>query len=158
MDRAACNRPMQQDQAKHTTGRTGFHRLALRPQLPSRMSRQFPRIGVFAAREVSKPLCVVDEARRRTRRRLEFAQSGEGDLGFLGVETLAPHESSAVVRLELHSLSWEPPLRLVAPLGPPRPARRPVRHRDRLAEMSDRLLERRAAQRLVAGLAPPFDR
>ena len=41
-----------------------------------------------------------------------------------------------------------------------RPSRRgalPVRHRDRLAEMGDRLLEGGAAQRLVAGLAPPFD-
>ena len=33
-----------------------------------------------------------------------------------------------------------------------------VRHGDRLAEMSDRLLERRAAQGLIARLAPPFDR
>ncbi len=33
-----------------------------------------------------------------------------------------------------------------------------VRHLDGLAEMRDRLLERGAAQRLVAGLAPPFDR
>ena len=33
----------------------------------------------------------------------------------------------------------------------------PVRHGDRLAEMGDRLLEGRAAQRLVARLAPPFD-
>ena len=32
-----------------------------------------------------------------------------------------------------------------------------VRHRDRLAEMGDRLLEGRAAERLVARLAPPFD-
>jgi hypothetical protein len=32
-----------------------------------------------------------------------------------------------------------------------------VRHLDRLAEMGDRLLERRAAQSLVARLAPPFD-
>ena len=32
-----------------------------------------------------------------------------------------------------------------------------VRHRDRLAEMGDRLLERRAPQGLVARLAPPFD-
>ena len=41
-----------------------------------------------------------------------------------------------------------------------RPSRhhaRLVRHRDRLAEMGDRLLEGRAAQRLVARLAPPFD-
>ena len=37
------------------------------------------------------------------------------------------------------------------------PASRLVRHGDRLAEMGDRLLERRAAQRLVARLAPPFD-
>ena len=36
--------------------------------------------------------------------------------------------------------------------------RAPVRHLDRLAEMGDRLLEGRAAQRLVARLAPPFDR
>ena len=36
--------------------------------------------------------------------------------------------------------------------------RRLVRHRDRLAEMGDRLLEGRAAQGLVARLAPPFDR
>ena len=40
----------------------------------------------------------------------------------------------------------------------PRRRARPVRHRDRLAEMGDRLLEGRAAQRLVARLAPPFDR
>ena len=33
-----------------------------------------------------------------------------------------------------------------------------VRHSDRLAEMRDCLLESRAPQRLVAGLAPPFDR
>src|SRR5208282_5324122 len=36
-------------------------------------------------------------------------------------------------------------------------ASRLVRHRDRLAEMGDRLQERRAAQGLVARLAPPFD-
>ena len=36
--------------------------------------------------------------------------------------------------------------------------RRPVRHLDRLAEMRDRFLERRAAERLIARLAPPFDR
>ena len=40
----------------------------------------------------------------------------------------------------------------------PRRRARPVRHRDRLAEMGDRLLEGRAAQGLVARLAPPFDR
>ena len=40
----------------------------------------------------------------------------------------------------------------------PRRRARPVRHLDRLAEMGDRLLEGRAAQRLVARLAPPFDR
>ena len=39
-----------------------------------------------------------------------------------------------------------------------RRARRLVRHRDRLAEMGDRLLEGGAAQGLVARLAPPFDR
>ena len=33
-----------------------------------------------------------------------------------------------------------------------------VRHGDRLAEMSDRLLEGGAAQGLIAGLAPPFNR
>ena len=38
------------------------------------------------------------------------------------------------------------------------PARRLVRHGDRLAEMGDRLLEGGAAEGLVAGLAPPFDR
>ena len=41
-----------------------------------------------------------------------------------------------------------------------RPSRRgalPVRHRDRLAEMGDRLLEGGAAQCLVTRLAPPFD-
>ena len=32
-----------------------------------------------------------------------------------------------------------------------------VRHGDRLAEMGDRLLKRRAAQSLVARFAPPFD-
>ena len=41
---------------------------------------------------------------------------------------------------------------------PPRRGARPVRHLDRLAEMGDRLLEGRAAQRLIAGFAPPFDR
>ena len=40
----------------------------------------------------------------------------------------------------------------------PRRLARLVRHGDRLAEMGDRLLEGRAAQRLVARLAPPFDR
>ena len=35
--------------------------------------------------------------------------------------------------------------------------RRLVRHRDRLAEMGDRLLEGRAAERLVARSSPPFD-
>ena len=38
------------------------------------------------------------------------------------------------------------------------PTRCLVRHRYRLAEMGDRLLEGRAAQGLVARLAPPFDR
>ena len=33
-----------------------------------------------------------------------------------------------------------------------------VRHGDRLVEMRDRLLKGRSAERLVAGLAPPFDR
>jgi hypothetical protein len=33
-----------------------------------------------------------------------------------------------------------------------------VRHFDRLAEVGDRLLESRAAQSLIARLAPPFDR
>ena len=37
------------------------------------------------------------------------------------------------------------------------PVSRPVRHRDRLAEIRNRLLEGRASQGLVAGLAPPFD-
>ena len=37
-------------------------------------------------------------------------------------------------------------------------APRLVRHGDRLAEVSDRLLEGGAAQSLVAGLAPPFNR
>ena len=41
---------------------------------------------------------------------------------------------------------------------PPRRRARLVRHGDRLAEMGDRLLEGGAAQRLVARLAPPFDR
>jgi hypothetical protein len=38
------------------------------------------------------------------------------------------------------------------------PVRHFVRHGDRLAEMGDGLLEGRAAQGLVAGLAPPLDR
>jgi len=38
------------------------------------------------------------------------------------------------------------------------PARRLVGHGDGLAKMGDRLLERRAPKRLVARLAPPFDR
>jgi hypothetical protein len=33
-----------------------------------------------------------------------------------------------------------------------------IRHLDCLAEMGDRLLESRAAQRVIARLAPPFDR
>ena len=44
--------------------------------------------------------------------------------------------------------AWRTPHRLA----------RLVRHGDRLAEMGDRLLEGRAAQSLVARLAPPFDR
>jgi hypothetical protein len=37
-------------------------------------------------------------------------------------------------------------------------AARLVRHRNRLAEMGDRLLEGRATQGLITRLAPPFDR
>ena len=40
----------------------------------------------------------------------------------------------------------------------PRSSSPPVRHRYRLAEMGDRLLEGGAAQRLIARFAPPFDR
>ena len=39
-----------------------------------------------------------------------------------------------------------------------RPSARLVRHRDRLAEMRDRLLKGGAPQSLVARLAPPLDR
>ena len=40
----------------------------------------------------------------------------------------------------------------------PQSSSAPVCHLDRLAEMGDRFLESRAAQSLVAGFAPPFDR
>jgi hypothetical protein len=50
------------------------------------------------------------------------------------------------------------PLAVFGGFARPRSPDRLVGEFDRLAEMRDRLGESRAAQRLVAGFAPPFDR
>ena len=81
--------------------------------------------------------------------------SGEGFRRFRRAVAARRDERVAVGDVQLRQSlvrSGEPPGARAAP------PRRLVRHGDRLAEMGDRLLEGRAAQRLVAGLAPPFDR
>ena len=87
------------------------------------------------------------------RRRL--AGSGEGFRRFRRAVAARREERVAVGDVQLRqSLARSGR----AACRPPRRRARLVRHRDRLAEMGDRLLEGRAAQRLVARLAPPFDR
>ena len=78
----------------------------------------------------------------------KLPSSKEGGLRFLRGEAPAPH-----YRLAKAGLQFEPSVS-----GSRCAFASLVRHLDGLAEMRDRLLEGRAAQRLVAGLAPPFDR
>src|SRR5271168_3809578 len=79
----------------------------------------------------------------------------DSSLGFLGGVTLGPHKGLAVTSLQLQPLADRRRCRRR------RRTRRTftllVRHLDGLAEMRDCFLEGGAAQRLVAGLAPPFD-
>ena len=109
-----------------------------------------PHRGQLAPHEAADPQAVVG---RQPFRRVLVADCGlaspcEG-LGRLR-RAIAARRDQRVAVGDVQSLPLARARRL--------PARRLVRHRDRLAEMGDRLLEGRAAQGLVARLAPPFDR
>ena len=117
---------------------------------------QLPHTPQFAPHQADDPLADTRRDARRSiiRRPLLARRARKGGFRFFGGEALGPHHRLAVVGLQLQplvrgdGLSWNPRRR----------PRRLVRHGDRFAEMGDRLLERGAPQRLVAGLAPPFDR
>ena len=88
----------------------------------------------------------------------KLASAPEGGFRLFGAEALRPHQ-----RLTICGLKLDPPFvpgRIVLDLVSRRSwiCGRLLRHRDRCAEMGDRLLEGRAAQSVVARLAPPFDR
>ena len=134
----------------------GFYLLARHPLPPARSStpascadrnspRRWPGPLTMGRREALRK---VDALRR------EFGGPRESGFGLLGGEALGIHHRSAVVGLQPQSSD----LRRRHLLTPIAKLRRLVRHLDRLAEMGDRLLEGRAAQRLIARLAPPFDR
>ena len=80
----------------------------------------------------------------------ELRSARECLLSLQGRIALGIHKGMTIVGLQLQSRAQFIPGR-----GPCTCIN--VRHCDRLAEMGDRLLEGRAAQRLVARLAPPFD-
>ena len=85
----------------------------------------------------------------------EFTGAVERNLCFRGLHSTRLQEGIAIGGLQLQSLATRS--RRSRAVRRPIAGRQPVRHLDGLAEVRDRLLECRAAQRLVAGLAPPFD-
>ena len=97
----------------------------------------------------------VERRLRATYPRRELGSASEGGFRFLGGEAFAPHDGLAVVWSAVSAADWP---RRSPRLSRGRAAARLVREFDRLAEMRDRLGEGGAAQSLVAGLAPPFDR
>ena len=115
--------------------------------------RNFLAQGVLAAHGASGPLTVVS-LKRVAGVALgceEFPSAREGGQGLRRSITLTQNQRLPVVGLQL-----EPSARRNNPER--RTLAHAVRHLDRLAEMGDRLLKGGAAESLVAGLAPPFDR
>jgi hypothetical protein len=138
----------QQDQAKHSASRAGFHckstGLGFAQEGLGGLSRQ----AKFTTDDIGDALRVIGDKPRGSvfGQPGEFASAVEGGLGFVGAEAPPPPE-----RMTIRGLEIEAALAL-------RPQTLLVRHLDRLAELGDRLLEGRAAERLIACLAPPFDR
>ncbi len=124
---------------RHSTRISRLFEVSLRsrsrgPELPTYEIGNNPRtIGGKTRSKVVNPCCELHSARGHCSR-------------FLGGYASRNAQRKAIVGLQFQSLACG---RDFAPL---------VRHRDRLAEMGNRLLESRAAQSLVASLAPPFDR
>src|SRR5262249_33784853 len=111
-----------------------------------------------ATNEATDPKAVIcsESCVRIVNTRCQLSRAGEGGPRFFGAKALGPSYRSAVAVLQLQPLA-----RRCGATGDRRARRRLagfVGHLERLAQMGDRLLEGSAAQRLVARLAPPFDR
>ena len=145
------------DYRKAATGDANFHDASQPLRLLQERRRELARRLEFASDERQGPLTV---GRREALGKVvgigrKLGRAREGGLGFVGGEALGVHHRLAIVGLKLQTLA-----RGGASVSRSMPRRcgvRLVRHGDRLAEMGDRLLKRRAAERLVARLAPPFD-
>ena len=143
------------DQCEAAVGNAGFDHAPRILRFPKERRGQLTRRPQLASHDLQGPLAV---ARRETLGKVvgpggKLRGAREGRFRFLGGEAFGPHHRLTVVGLQL-----EPPPRRGSRIRPPRRrARGLVRHGDRLAEMGDRLLEGRAAQRLVARSSPPFD-
>ena len=130
-----------------------------RPPISPRGGRLRPPRGPTRVRRPQTRRPIARNAPSCVRR---HCRSGPRALGFARGLPSSPRQRSLLTRRSLgHSWSaisavvpWEPARSPM--LSPPLPPL--VRHLDRLAEMRDRLGECRAAQRLIARLAPPFDR
>src|ERR1700735_231281 len=136
------------NKAEHAASRASFRRSSLDLSFPQENLCCFLRSGILAAHKHSLAIRVIGGKPRRVAFGLprELGDPREGGLRFLSGEALGPHHRSAIVCLQLKALargggapSSRP--RAAAPLH--------VRHRDRLAEMGERLLERRTAQGLI---------
>ena len=118
---------------------------------------RLPGRSELAAPQIVRPSREIGIQRRLGiayfRRKLPDAR--EGRLRFVGGEALGPHHGLAVASLQFQALTGRSGLSGVAPRSGPANV---VREFNRLAKVRDRLSEGGAAQRLVAGFAPPFDR
>ena len=138
-------------------GDAGLRRIGSRLDVAEEGRRVRPHRRQFASHVAADPQAVVGRQSlgRVLVARRQLAGSGEGFRRFRCAVAARGDQRVAIGDVQLRQslvrsgrAAWRPPRRRA----------RPVRHRDRLAEMGDRLLEGRAAQRLVARLAPPFDR
>ena len=138
-------------------GDAGLGRIGPRLDVAEEGRRVRPHRWQLASHVAAGPQAVVGRQSfgRVLVARRQLAGLGERFRRFRRAEAARGEERVAVGDVQLRHLLARSGGAACRPL---RRRARPVRHGDRLAEMGDRLLEGGAAQGLVAGLAPPFDR
>ena len=148
---------LEQDKTENAASHAGFRGAPVGFGFPKEGFSCFTRLAILATHEACQALPVVgDKARIRAfGRSREFAGALVGGAHFVGGKALQPHRCMTIVGVQLQKSA-----RNTCVSGPllRSCSLRFVGHRDRLAEMGDRLLVGRAAQRVFARLAPPVDR
>src|SRR5215813_2701012 len=148
---------LEQNKTEYAASHTGFRGAPVGFGFPKEGFGCFTRLAMLAPHEACQALPVVGDKAciRAFGWSCEFSRALVGGAHIVGGKALQPHRCMTIIGVQLQKSARN--TRVSSPLLR-RCSLHLVGHLNCLAEMGDRLLVRRAAQRVLARLAPPVDR